>query len=146
MTALPGWTLVIIKSRVSIGVGHSHWWFNYGWCPNLNLREISESESEANNTYPPRTTGVLSENSCCLRYLRYLWTQVRIFFEAFLNILTCFPLLNSKNLIWNVLTAVADPGSLHGLLTKYFVNIFQNPMKLKTIWLGQSKICHWSGI
>ena len=32
MTALPGWTPAIV---------------NYCWCPNLNLRQISESESEA---------------------------------------------------------------------------------------------------
>ena len=47
MTALPGWTLVIIKLPVSISIGRQR--FNYCLCPNLNLREISESESEANS-------------------------------------------------------------------------------------------------
>ena len=54
MTALLGWTLVIIKSLVSISVGHQR--FNYHWCPNLNLREISESESEANSTHDGMST------------------------------------------------------------------------------------------
>ena len=49
MTALLGWIPVIIKSLVSISVGHQQ--FNYCLCPNLNLREISESESEANSTH-----------------------------------------------------------------------------------------------
>ena len=34
---------------MSISVGHRR--FNYPQCPNLNLREISESESEANSTH-----------------------------------------------------------------------------------------------
>ena len=45
MTALPGWTPVIVKLLVSISVGHPR--FNYRWCPDLNLRQISQSESEA---------------------------------------------------------------------------------------------------
>ena len=49
MTALPGWTPAIIKLPVSFSVGH--WRFSYRQCPNLNLREISESESEANSTH-----------------------------------------------------------------------------------------------
>ena len=49
MTALLGWTLATIKSPVSISIGHQQ--FNYHWCPNLNLTEISESESEANSTH-----------------------------------------------------------------------------------------------
>ena len=49
LTALLGWTLVIIKSPMSISVGHPQ--FNYCRCPNLNLREISECESEANSTH-----------------------------------------------------------------------------------------------
>ena len=36
---------MIVKSQVSISIGHPQ--FNYHWCPNLNLREISASESEA---------------------------------------------------------------------------------------------------
>ena len=40
---------MIIKLPVFISVGHRQ--FNYRWYPNLNLREISESESEANNTH-----------------------------------------------------------------------------------------------
>ena len=40
---------MIIKSLVSISIGHRL--FNYRRCPNLNLREISESESEANSTH-----------------------------------------------------------------------------------------------
>ena len=34
---------------MSISVGHQQ--FNYQQCPNLNLREISESESESNSTH-----------------------------------------------------------------------------------------------
>ena len=45
MTALLGWTPVIVKLLVSITIGHL--WFNYRGCPDLNLRQISQSESEA---------------------------------------------------------------------------------------------------
>ena len=49
LTALLGWTPAIIKLPVSINIGHRR--FNYHRYPNLNLREISESESEANSTH-----------------------------------------------------------------------------------------------
>ena len=45
LTALLGWTPAIVKSLVSISVGHPQ--FNYCRCPDLNLRQISLSESEA---------------------------------------------------------------------------------------------------
>ena len=37
------------KSPVSISIGHRR--FNYHQCQNLNLREISESESDPNSTH-----------------------------------------------------------------------------------------------
>ena len=72
MTALPGWTPVIVKLLVSYANGHQQ--LNYRWCPNLNLREISESESETQGIHhftgpvclPNKHTSSYKGNSCSL--------------------------------------------------------------------------------